>query len=282
MKTLVFLLCVIAAARCLGQENCAPIRVPAEVAIAGTDVTLADLLVPPICPSLQREARQVHLGSAPLPGSVRVLPEDELRSALRKLRIPSASETWWQTVALPARVSIRPKAALATCSEMAERLLADPLVRDRMEASTSGSYSPSVRPEDVACGAAGRIAAAARLAFHKVEWNAASRSWEILASCVRATDCVPFLIRIRSSQNLGQPITVPREEKRTTGQERVAMVRRGQRATLVWEQSGIRLEVPVVCLEAGGQGGAVKVRISGSNKIVNAVVTAEGRVHAGS
>lgn len=286
MRISLFVFYVFSALCCLAQRDCTSIRIPATVAITGTDFTLADLLAPPVCPLVADEARQVRLGSAPLAGSTRVLDAGELRSELRKLDIPSASRMWWQNVTLPERISVHRPVATASCSELAGRALDDPVVRERLAAS--GAFAQAIQtgrisPADVECGAAGRVPRQARLLFTKVNWDAAARSWDICARCLPARDCVPFLIRVHLAAGEVTPqIRLRRDNKSAISQEGSVLVHRGGRATLIWEHAGIRLEVPVICLEPGRQGGHVKIRIERSNKVVDAVVTGAGRLRTDS
>jgi hypothetical protein len=49
-------------------------------------------------------------------------------------------------------------------------------------------------------------------------------------------------------------------------------VRPGQTVILVWDQDGIRLQVPALCLEAGILGAKVRARILRGNRVVRAIV----------
>jgi hypothetical protein len=57
-------------------------------------------------------------------------------------------------------------------------------------------------------------------------------------------------------------------------------VRPGQAATLVWDGNGIRVVVPVTCLDRGVSGESVRARIVPSGEVVRAVVVEAGVLHA--
>ncbi len=77
---------------------------------------------------------------------------------------------------------------------------------------------------------------------------------------------------------------------RITGRRRVRSeessgpgeVRPGQTATLVWDGGGIRVAVPVTCLDRGSAGESVRARIVPSGTIVRAVVVQAGVLRASS
>jgi len=58
------------------------------------------------------------------------------------------------------------------------------------------------------------------------------------------------------------------------------LVRRGQAAMLLWDQNGIRLTVPTVCLESGAPGKQIRTRIIPSGRVVRAIVVSAGMLRA--
>ena len=65
-----------------GQAACAAV-VAANVEVTRGELSLEDLLPRSACPALLRAASRVHLGKAPLPGSVRVLEGNQIRAWLQ-------------------------------------------------------------------------------------------------------------------------------------------------------------------------------------------------------
>jgi hypothetical protein len=60
------------------------------------------------------------------------------------------------------------------------------------------------------------------------------------------------------------------------------LVHPGEAVTLLWDQGGIRLVVPAVCLDTGGAGEAVRARIVRGGRMVRAIVEGEGRLRVAS
>jgi len=275
-----------------GQQACGPAAVRTTVEVAGAEFTLADLLTPSSCTALVEAASRVRLGRAPVGGSVRVLESDEVRALFQKLTRSggNAIATAWDIASLPERITVRRSGARASCAEIGKEILG---------ALPAVSASMNFVPGQFDCGAAGRVPADSPLEPAKIKWNRTLSSWEISARCVRAQDCVPFLVRVRGDDSLpeaagstlasGALIASPdlaRPTQRIRGlREALALgmpplVRAGETATLIWDQAGIRLIVPVVCLEAGGAGQKVRVRVRGGSRVVPAVVESTGQLRA--
>jgi flagella basal body P-ring formation protein FlgA len=49
---------------------------------------------------------------------------------------------------------------------------------------------------------------------------------------------------------------------------------------LLWDQNGIRLTVPTVCLESGAPGKQIRTRIIPSGRVVRAIVVSAGMLRA--
>ena len=60
------------------------------------------------------------------------------------------------------------------------------------------------------------------------------------------------------------------------------LVRPGEAVTLLWDQDGIRLVVPAICLDKGTAGDAVRARIVRGGRLVRAVVESAGRLRVAS
>ena len=60
------------------------------------------------------------------------------------------------------------------------------------------------------------------------------------------------------------------------------LVRSGETVTLLWDQDGIRLVIPAVCLDAGGEGQRVRARIATSGRTLPAIVVRAGMLRAAS
>ncbi|HEY1271184.1 MAG TPA: flagella basal body P-ring formation protein FlgA [Terriglobales bacterium] len=257
---LAFLLNLTSAAR--GQSPCG-VFLANRVEVQTPDLSLADLLAPGTCPAILASASRVTLGKTPLTGSMRVIEGNEVRALLQRL-LGDVSAGWMTKLAVPERVAVRRNARLS-CAEIASRLF------------------PGVQGID--CAAVDRIPREARLGIARSTWNPSTKTRDFVIRCTRPGDCVPFLVRVPDG-NAAADSPAFRDQARTgaTNVHRLAvaqpeiLVHRGQAATVVWDQAGIRAEVTVVCLDQGREGALVRARIVHTDRILHAVVVGRGRL----
>jgi len=280
------------------EAACGKRAVRSEVEIVEGELSLADLLEPGACPTLLLAARQVRLGAAPLPGSKRVFEGGQVRAFLQKLEVqkregrepfgsPLASSSEFWTV--PERISVR-RAGRASCADLAARILAT------LPSSVPAGAQPATTPLwTFDCAAAGRIPENAAIELSPAAWNPGLAAWEIASRCGHPADCVPFLVRVRenrrspaASESGRRPISISAGSSaaRLSAASPLAderpLVRRGQTATLLWDQDGIRLLVPVRCLEPGALGRPVRARILPGGRVIVALVEGAGRLRVAS
>jgi len=263
--------CLLLVVPCLGQPPCA-VRIQPDVFVSGSAVTLADLLSQDSCAGALQAAAAIRVGAAPRTGSVRVLGEEELRRLAAKLSEGSAA------VMVPERVTIRRAGTRLSCAAAEARL------------RVSGEAKSGVHDSD--CGAAGRVASDAELQVVRKVWDPGLRRWQVIATCAHPEECVPFLVRvpqewnattlIEGRRNPAASTQVADAASAQTAETEKFVVRRGERTTLQWDQNGIRVTVPAVCLDDGHAGQAVRARISASGRVLAATVVRRGLVRAGS
>ena len=258
---------------------CATPVVRSELEISGRELSLADLLAPGACPALLLAARQVRLGAAPLVGSARVFEGSQVRALFQKVGVQriegtqpsgslsgSPSESW----TIPERITVRRAGPRASCADLAGRILR----------TLPSRPAEGLSARTVDCGAAARIPSDARLELSRPLWNPGVVAWEIAARCERPAVCVPFLVRVRENRHnlaaAGSSPTSPGGASQAADEP--PLVLRGQTATLVWDQDGIRLLVPVLCLDPGSLGRPVRARILPGGRIIRAIVVSAGRL----
>jgi hypothetical protein len=296
-----------------GQTPCR-VTVKAQVEVTPGKVSLADLLSADTCPELARAAAAVDLGSAPLAGSARVLAGAEVRVHLQKLAGSKQNSSAWlpamtmpiPEMFIPERISIRRAGARASCAGIRERLLTSsevfPPTPGPTNTSNSGfgalTSSPggarlagpilakSLLASLMDCGAGGRIAQEAPVQLTKTVWDPALSSWDVSARCVHSADCVPFLVRVPgvgpSAEHSPKPLSSSSSKALPAASAGKPVVRPGEAVTLLWEQDGIRVTVPAVCLDAGATGQRVRARIVGGGRTLPAIVVSAGILRAAS
>jgi hypothetical protein len=265
-----------ASLRCAAQPACTQVVVPASVEAGQGELTLADLVGRGSCPEVREAAAQVSLGTAPRAGSVRVFDGREVRRQLEELASAGLSAGKPRSMQVPERIVVKRAGATKSCAEIA-----------RFVASTAAQEGVSVGRrwrEDVNCAAAGDIPEEAALEVTKTTWNAALRRWEFALRCSRSGDCVPFLVwthdggpnlsRVANGRGDG------REGPKASAVGTERLVGPGQTATLTWEQGGIRVVLPVTCLDAGGAGQFVRVRFKNGTRILRAEVVGKAMLRA--
>jgi hypothetical protein len=143
------------------------------------------------------------------------------------------------------------------CGDLIKRLVQPP-------------QSGKTEPQGV-CAAADDISRQSPLEITRDTWDPALRERVLFVRCSHPGHCLPFLVRLRSSHI--QKSRGGTENADMKAASANSLIRMGQRATLVWEQDGIRSIVPVICLDRGSAGQEVRVRVAQPNgKIVLAVI----------
>lgn len=275
-----------------GQQAC-PATVEAAVAVPPGEFSLADLLAKDTCALLRRAAARVALGAAPATGSARVLAAAEVRSLLQQVDASiSRGAAGPIAIRVPERVTVRRAGARASCADIAHRLLAPGI----------GPAGQEAAPQELECGVADRIPLGSALERTRSVWNPALRSWDVSLRCVRREDCVPFLVRVRdrsapleialaarSATRIPPVIPIailpaspsgspPAFDPAAMGRASVPLVRRGETVRLLWNQYGVRVTVPAICLESGAEGERVRARIVRGGRIVPAIVAGAGEL----
>jgi|SRR5271165_4161188 len=272
------------------ETVCSKVVVEASVEAARGELTLADLLARGSCPKMRQAAAQVSLGTVPRSGSIRVLEGRRVRLLLEGL-----TERWTESgernlkaarMKIPERIVVRRAEATKSCSEIAAFITS--------AAPAPGFEGSSGRwQENLDCVAQG-IPETAPLELTRTTWNPALQRWEFALRCAQPEDCIPFMVWLRQEKRLTArvadaangaasrgrfPSELPaRATAKPDGSER--LVKPGQTAILTWEQAGIRVVLPVTCLDAGGLGEFVRVRLKNAARTLRAEVVGEGSLRA--
>lgn len=267
---------------CCAETACAPVTVQEEVEVYPGALSLADLLAPGTCPRLYRLAAQVNLGTAPRAGSVRVLDGRQIGRRIGELGEHGKKSLRDDDKRIPERIVVRQAGGVKSCAEIARFVSA----ADRVQVQSSAPRGQN----DLHCAAAGNIPQESALELVKTTWNVPLQRREFALRCVRPENCIPFLVWFHET---GPSATVTESSSSTSsswtssapplmpnleGRDIALLVRRGQTAMLSWEQAGIRVVLPVTCLEAGGIGQFVRVRFKNASRTMRAEIVGAGRL----
>jgi len=250
------------------RASCGAQHLRETVEVGPGPLSLADLLPPGGCARLYQVAARVSLGAAPRAGSERVLDGRELRREFEQLedRAGNAGEARDELGEFPERIVVRLAEKMKSCAEVAEFLAG--------AGSADGLSGDSGRLQDLNCSSARKLPESAALDLMKTGWNPSLRRWEFAVRCVPSEPCVPFLVWARAV-NRGSATNAP-----GAAAEEEAAVKRGQTATLTWDEAGIRVVLPVICLEAGRIGQSVLVRLENGTRTLRAEVVGTRAVRA--
>ncbi len=254
---------------CVAEAGCPLAEVQARVETANAELTLADLLPHNACVPLQQAAAQVRLGALPRSGRARVLDGREVRSQLESV----TSNLGMKEIAslkIPERIVVGRAGASRSCEGIAQFLAG---------AAPAGSLSgaPTSSWDSLNCAAARDLPQDTPLQLAKTSWNASLHRWEFTLRCVRPRECVPFLVWL-PGENAFPKRLVAAFRKYAVPVEHV--IKAGQTATLAWDEVGIRIVLPVTCLDAGGIGEFVRIRFKNSAAILRAEVLPDGTLRA--
>ncbi len=246
-----------------GCQSSCPVIALGEVQASGPVLSLADLLSPSSCPTVRRSAAQVRLGAVPFEGSVRIFEGDQIRGLLEPFVLAPGTERrviLW----VPERTRVHRARPRSSCREIEAKVFSVPVKA----------------PDEADCGAADRIPEDAPLTVTRKHWDPALGSWMFSAHCTRPSDCVPFLIRVPGGREQTDAVSVSLGESsaaspRSTDARETQLnlvVRPGDKASLLWDQDGIRLTIPAICMDKGRAGDTVRARLEPNHRIVRAVV----------
>jgi hypothetical protein len=278
---------VVAALECPAESSCAMLAVSASVEAAAGTLTLADLLEPGLCQSLHQAAARVCLGSVPNPGSIRVFEGEQIRRLIREIEEGEPDLPKNENMRIPDHIVVRRAGRTKSCTDIA-RVVAQSASEGRPVnlGRTNSDRSNLGRSweQRLECGTSREIPEDSELELSKTTWNPRLRRWEFVMRCSRPEDCVPFLVWARENN---PPLTLappssPTMSNLTEAGKNVAtrLVKAGQTATLIWEQAGIRMVVPVTCLDGGGLGQFVRVRFKNAAGTLRAEVMGAGTLRA--
>lgn len=131
----------------------------------------------------------------------------------------------------------------------------------------------------------------AALAVARRRWDPALRNWMFLMHCVRPGDCIPFWMSAADLENYPQirrsirnldviEATAVSDSVSEKDERREVLVRRGEKAKLLWQVDGIRAELPAICLDDAQMGEAVRARIPATGVVLRAVVVGKGKLRS--
>ena len=277
---------------CCAQTPC-HVEVKSTVEVTGPALRLVDVLSPDTCPEVRAAAAAVRIGEVPSQGSIRVIPGSEVDNSLQKILDRPNRVERSTVVHAPERIVVRRAGFHASCEEIEDKLVTNHKSENAVtpDGTPTRAVTAQRKPDGINCGASAGIAPDASFELERKAWDPALRSWIFFARCKNPRECVPFIVQVRDNSSPENPpnsrfplrssqflATLRRDQIEFANGN--LLVRRGQAAMLLWDQNGIRLTVPTVCLESGAPGKQIRTRIIPSGRVVRAIVVSAGMLRA--
>jgi len=259
-----------------GRAGETPVALIESAEVHQEMIRLADLLPPATPPNLRQVAVQILLGRAPQPGSLRLLSREQVEQRLSESGLPPSS-----CFLIPAQITVR-RGGRALTQEQIRPVIARALAQRAGRSEELLSQQPLTLPSP-----APLISETAELKIFQAHWDAARHQLEFLLRCSRRSDCAPFLVVVPlradplpTASGLKDQRPVPPPLPFPANRKPVFLARAGQPATLILERRGVRMTLPVVCLERGISGQQIRVRARSGRPIFHAEIVGPGQLHA--
>lgn len=261
------------------EDRCRELKFRPHVDVASGALTLSDLLTAESCAPLRAMTGRISLGKAPRLGSPRVFGGEAVRALVddltRRKELPRSL-----LVEAPPRIVVRRQAPLKSCAQIASAIVSRP----------SDALPRGISVEDFDCAATG-IPQTASVEVMKTAWEPLLGRWQFAMRCQNAEDCLPFLVWARrkrpSPDALGADDMGVAKVRRAgwvsgslASNGSADVIKRGQTAWLRWEEAGMRMVLPVTCLEGGAAGDRVRVRFGNSAQTMHAEILPDATLRA--
>jgi Chaperone for flagella basal body P-ring formation len=143
----------------------------------------------------------------------------------------------------------------------------------------------NLRADDLDCEVVPPLVPGIAFELTKIFYDRTLHSWEFLMRCSSSAECVPFLVRWpqpvdrdTARQEALEPAHAPNSH--ANAPETHSILRPGETVMLVWDQDGIRVVLPVICLERGNVGDSIRVRIKSGTRVLRAQIVNESLLRA--
>ncbi len=254
-----------------------------KVEVPGDELTLAALLPASAPPELLQAARSIDLGRSPLLGSVRALNKKEIEA-----RLKNSPETL-RAIPLPAQVIVSRRSFGIAAERLQSAIRAFLRIRGWSTADLHGERAAQVE------GLARTALPDATLEVEGATWDARHNWLQFRIHCVARAACGSFFAdaqpspemaslwrqRLGGMQKKSPSTSVASVQARPTGivakkRPQAALALAGRPATLILQGNGIRITLPVICLQRGALAQTVRVRdILGKHMFEARVIGAE-------
>jgi len=249
-----------------------PVRLLERAGSAGEAIRLSDLLPPVVTPEMLRAAATVQLGRSPRLGSVRVLRAREIADRL-------ANSAIFEEVSIPDQIMVQ-RVGYQLVSENVQAVIAEFLKKEHWP--VSGVPALKWNPETYA------LSSSPRLEVDRTGWDAMRQELQFTVSCVPRKLCGSFLVQMPLSAEgmeqwrgkFGGSSLRHGQEKLTANRSLPLLVRAGQSCRFLVQSGGLRISLPVICLQRGRLGQTIRVREAGGHHTFTGQISSAATVQS--
>jgi hypothetical protein len=273
----------------------APVTLRSEVEVSGAKISLADLLPSGSERISSLDPRTIFFGDAPQPGKTRVLSVSEVRARLAECKVPASS------LVVSGSIHVRRAGYALSLDTVRDRIAA--FLKEERSANNGSSEAPENALKQNSSPRLSNLQIPAglmarekdpQLEVTSIRRDAFSHDLLIHLRCRRRAVCGSFLVlaspalglREFSLRNFSDSILASRWEasrkavSRRSRSSAPVLVQPGKSAMLVLQGQGMRITLPVICLQRGSLAQQVAVRDSQTRTILQAKVVGPGQLQS--
>jgi len=255
-------------------------RLKENAEVSRSMVQLSDLLPKTAPTELRRAGESVDVARAPQPGTARILTQEFVASELKAVSSLS------RQLVIPPEIVVH-RAAWPIEDLAIRDAIQRYLRRQGWELPFSHGTSlegskPVVAEEKV------------EVEVQELHWNEQQQALQVVLRCVRRQLCREFVLlldlpasdgsvwrsHLRPTQ-FGADSVLANSKPKDSDQDNKEVVRGGQPAEVVWQEGGMKMSVPVICLERGRLHQTIRVSNTRTHRVFRAEVVTTHLLRAG-
>jgi len=239
-----------------------------ELAEVSTPLIRVSDLLPGAAPAALRNAGEaVDLGRAPQPGTLRILAGEQIVAALND------HEELLRQISVPERIVVR-RRAWPIPEDVIQSAIGDVLRRREGMDTDSPARIHIDWPREMLSTEPNPT-----LEIMGTRWQAESGKLQIRMRCMERDVCGSFLVRAIVPR---MQLPSARVDHRVAGQQTAIAwaAKSGETAKMIFDNAGVHIAFPVVCLQSGRLQDEIRVRNVGGVRVLRARVVGRGELQA--
>lgn len=260
---------------CLGRENAHAVQLQDVAEVNHATVVLSDLLPPGAPQTIRQASVTLELCPAPKPGSLRVLRSEQILASL------TGRPDLARQIVVPKQVTIH-----YSGQPIREEAVRDAISEFVREHGSGSSLLDRARIDVPAFLVANEKSP--QLQVTRLQMDLQQQAFDVRLRCANRQACGSFLVHVVLAQALPEPWrkdlirSLFPNSAPTLGTAAAGplLVARGKPATLILDDTTMRISVPVICLEPGLLNQRIRVFDQHSRRVFLAEVVGDHLLHA--